>query len=79
VWVEGVPHEVPPVAFDGLAGVGALRFSAEATRARRERLLLVASDYEQPFGTFTGALTVAGGALRLREGRGVMERHAARW
>ena len=45
-------------------------------RARRENLLVVASDYEQPFGTFAGALP-AGGALRA--GHGVMERHRARW
>ena len=47
--------------------------TAVATRARRENLLVVASDYEQPFGTFTGALP-AGGALRA--GYGVMERHS---
>jgi hypothetical protein len=76
VWVEGEPHPVGPLAFDGLAGVGELRFAAEATRARREDLVLIASDYEQPFGTFTGSLPVAG---ELREGWGVMERHTARW
>ena len=76
VWVDGEPREVGPVAFDGLAGVGGLRFSPEVTRARRENLLLVASDYEAPFGTFAGELPEAG---ELREGFGVMERHAARW
>jgi Domain of unknown function (DUF2804), C-terminal len=76
VWIDGVPHEVPPQRFDGLAGVGGLRFAARATRARRENLLLVASDYEQPFGEFTGALPLAG---ELRSGWGVMERHRVRW
>jgi Protein of unknown function (DUF2804) len=76
VWTAGEPREVPPVAFDGLAGVGDMRFGAEATRARRERLVVMASDYEQPFGTFTGALP---GGAELREGWGVMERHAVRW
>lgn len=76
VWVEGEPREVPPQRFDGLAGVGDLRFSAGATRARRERLLIMSSDYEQPFGTFAGALPDAGA---LREGWGVMERHAVAW
>ncbi len=76
VWVDGEPHEVGPAVFDGLEGVGGLRFTAEATRARRDRLLVVSSDYEQPFGTFTGELPVAG---PLREGWGVMERHDARW
>jgi hypothetical protein len=76
VWVDGEPHAVEVPRFDGLAGVGGLRFSAQATRARRENLVLIASDYEQPFGTFAGALPVAGA---LREGWGVMERHVARW
>ena len=76
VWIDGVPAEVPPQRFDGLDGVGGLRFSAVATRARRENLLLVASDYEQPFGRFAGELPV-GGALGA--GWGVMERHRVRW
>ena len=38
--------------------------------------MLMSSDYEQPFGTFTGALPGAG---ELREGCGVMERHAVAW
>jgi hypothetical protein len=76
VWADGEPREVRPQAFDGLAGVGGLRFSAQATRARRESLLLMRSDYEQPFGTFTGSLEGAG---ELREGWGVMERHAVAW
>lgn len=77
VWIDGAAHQVAPQAFaDDLSGVGDLRFSTEARRARRERLLVVSSDYEQPFGTFTGELPVAG---RLVSGLGVMERHAARW
>jgi hypothetical protein len=76
VWVDGEPHEVGPQRFDGLAGVGDLRFDALAVRARRENYLVIASDYEQPFGTFTGSLPVAG---PLRGGWGVMERHEARW
>jgi hypothetical protein len=76
VWVDGESHEVGPVRFDGLRGVGELSFSALATRAKREHWLVIASDYEQPFGTFTGALPVAG---ELRAGWGVMERHAALW
>jgi hypothetical protein len=76
VWIDGVPSHVPPQRFDGLRGVGDLRFSAVATRARRENLLLVSSDYEQPFGSFTGSLPVGG---RLRSGCGVMERHSVRW
>ena len=76
VWLDGEPREVPPQAFDGLMGVGGLRFAAQATRARRESYVLMRSDYEQPFGTFTGALPDVG---ELREGWGVMERHAVTW
>ena len=76
VWVDGAPREVGPVAFDGLRGVGDLRFGAVATRARRERMLLVSSDYEAPFGTFEGVVPEAG---ELSAGWGVMERHDARW
>jgi hypothetical protein len=83
VWIDGEPHEVAPVEFaDGLGSVrfrdgsGELSFSAEATRAHREDLVIFASDYEAPFGTFSGRLPIAG---RLRSGMGVMERHSARW
>ena len=76
VWIDGVPEHVAPQPFHGLDGVGDLRFSACARRARKENLLLIASDYEQPFGRFTGALPHGG---PLREGRGVMERHDVRW
>ena len=76
VWVAGEPREVGPVEFDGVAGVAGLRFTAEATRARRENLGIVASDYVQPFGTFAGELPETG---PLRSGWGVMERHDVRW
>jgi len=76
VWVDGVPHEVPPQPFDGLDGVGELRFMPQAIRVARENYVLLKSDYEQPFGTFTGSLPVAG---PLRAGWGVMERHDALW
>ena len=75
VWVDGEPHEVGPQPFDGLARVGDLEFTATATRAKRENYLVIASDYEQPFGTFTGTLPVAGPL----HGWGVMERHEALW
>ena len=76
VWVAGEPREVPPVRFDGLSGVAGLRFEAVATRAARENYLVVRSDYEQPFGRFSGELPGAG---ELREGWGVMERHDVVW
>ena len=77
VWIAGVPHEVPPQPFAAdLSAVGGLRFAREAVRAARENLLLLRSDYEQPFGTFSGELPVVG---PLREGWGVMERHEVSW
>ena len=65
MWVDGEPHEVPHQPFDGLDGVGDLRFTALATRAKHENYLLLKSDYEQPFGTFEGELPVAGPRARL--------------
>jgi hypothetical protein len=77
VWVDGTAQEVDPVAFaEGLDAVGELRFSPEAERVRRDDLLIVASDYRQPFGTFAGVLP---DGTPLACGYGVMERHRARW
>ncbi|MFZ0385604.1 MAG: DUF2804 family protein [Solirubrobacteraceae bacterium] len=82
IWVDGEPHEPPPVAFDDdLSGVDQLRFNAEATHARNENLLLVRSRYRQPFGTFSGSLPGAGDAepVTLASGLGVMEDHEVWW
>jgi len=82
VWVDGIPREVPAVAFgEDLTRVSCaegsrLCFHAEAERCRRERLLIVSSEYRAPFGTFSGTLP---GGLELRSGLGVMEHHCARW
>ncbi len=77
VWVDGVAQEAPPCTFAAdLSAVDGLRFAAEATRERRENLLLLRSFYRQPFGTFSGAL---GGDVVLAEGYGVMEEHDVRW
>jgi hypothetical protein len=77
VWIDGAPCEVGPVTFaEGLDAVAELRFSPEAERVRRDDLLLIASDYRQPFGTFTGTLP---DGTELAVGHGVMERHRARW
>jgi hypothetical protein len=81
VWVDGTAHQVGPVAFTGLDSIafaegGELSFHAEATRELQDDLLIFASSYEQPFGSFAGALPHAG---PLREGFGVMERHDVRW
>lgn len=89
VWVDGEPFEVGPAArfTDDLSAVATddgvdLAFAAEAVRARRENLLLVRSEYRQPFDTFAGALPAppgSAGPLALAEGWGVMERHTAVW
>ena len=78
VWIDGRPVEAPPVRFaSDLSAVDGLRFTPEATRERRENLVLVRSSYRQPFGTFSGELPA--GLGRLAEGFGVMERHEAWW
>ena len=82
VWVDGEPYEPPPVTFDeDLSGVDRLRFHAEATRERRENLLLVRSRYRQPFGTFSGVLPGTGRLDPgvLAEGFGVIEDHDVWW
>jgi len=61
-WQSGIPGE--------------LRFAAGAVRARDDNLLVIRSEYEQPFGTFSGTLP---GGIELAEGYGVMERHVAVW
>ncbi len=82
VWIAGEPREAPPVTFaPDLTRIDAadgsrLRFVAEAQRSRRERLLLVGSDYRAPFGTFSGTLP---GGVALARGVGVIEHHRARW
>jgi hypothetical protein len=80
IWVEGEPHEPPPVRFDGLEGVeladgGRLGFEPECERARRDNLILLRSRYRLRFGTFSGALD----GLPLAAGLGVMEEHDAHW
>jgi hypothetical protein len=82
IWAGGHAHEPAPVSFaEDLSGVrfadGAqLAFTCEAERARRDRLLLLESDYRAPFGSFSGTLE---GGLQLARGSGVMEHHRARW
>jgi hypothetical protein len=80
VWVDGVPHEPVPVAFDGLESIrfaagSRLDFEGGAERARDDNFLLIRSTYRHRFGTFSGALD----GVELAEGRGVMESHTALW
>ncbi len=64
IWVDGVPHEPAPVAFDGLEAVrfaegSRLDFAGGAERARDDNFLLVRSTYRHRFGTFSGASTAS--------------------
>ena len=82
VWVAGGSHEVGPVRFaPDLSAVDfaegeRLAFAGEVVRERHDHLVVVRSDYRQPFGTFAGSLPGAG---ELSGGLGVMEHHVARW
>ncbi len=82
VWREGSATEVEAVEFaeDLSAITGSdgerMEFRALAERSRRDNLLILASDYRAPFGTFSGVLP---GGIELARGRGVMEHHRARW
>ena len=81
IWVDGSPTEPAPVTFDGLDSVGfqdgsVLRFDAESARERSEGVpYIFGSDYEAPFGSFSGSLP----GVELMSGSGVMERHDALW
>ncbi len=82
IWSGGSAHEVGPVAFaEDLTAVSfaegaSLRFNSEAVRERSDRLIVVRSDYRQPFGSFSGSLPGVG---PVGGGLGVMEHHIARW
>ena len=82
VWVAGDAHEVGPVVLaPDLSAVqftegDRLQFAVEAVRERHDQLVVVRSDYRQPFGAFTGSLPGVG---RVSGGLGVMEHHVARW
>jgi hypothetical protein len=81
LWVGGGARELTSATFaDDLSSVtfaGArLDFHEEARRARADDFKLIASDYTQPFGTFSGTLP---GDITVARGWGVMERHSVRW
>ena len=82
VWVAGVASETAPVTFSSDLSLisctdgSELEFAGEAERSRRENLLLVRSEYRQPFGVFSGTLP---GGIELARGLGVVEYHRAHW
>jgi Protein of unknown function (DUF2804) len=80
IWIDGVPREPAPVAFEGLEGVAfadrsRLDFTGGAERSRDDNFVLVRSTYRHRFGTFAGALD----GTELATGFGVMESHDALW
>jgi hypothetical protein len=82
IWSAGGVREVGPVDFgpdlDAITFKegGELTFAAEAVRLRHDRVLVVSTDYRQPFGRFAGTLPGVG---RVDSALGVMEHHIARW
>lgn len=82
IWSAAGVREVAPVAFAvdlsavGFTEGGRLAFRPEAQRERHDHMLVLHSDYLQPFGTFDGSLPGVG---RVQGGLGVMEHHVARW
>lgn len=81
IWVAGEPTEPGPVEFQGLESIhfedeSRLNFSAETQRSHHEGIpLLARSDYEAPFGSFSGSLM----GLPVESALGVMEAHDAVW
>jgi Protein of unknown function (DUF2804) len=81
IWVAGEPTEPGPVEFQGLDSIhfedeSRLDFAAETQRSHHEGIpLLARSDYEAPFGTFSGTLM----GLPVDGALGVMEAHDAVW
>ncbi|HSD23042.1 MAG TPA: DUF2804 family protein [Solirubrobacterales bacterium] len=81
IWVVGDPVEPGPISFQGLESIhfedeSRLNFSAETERTHHEGIpLLARSEYEAPFGTFTGSLN----GLPIESALGVMEAHDAIW
>jgi hypothetical protein len=79
VWVDGEPVEVPPVEIAAdLSRAGDLQFHEwpDSARVDDTSVIVFASRYRQPFGTFSG--TLPGGTV-LAEGYGVMESHQVVW
>jgi len=81
IWLAGEPTEPGPVEFQGLDSIhfedeSRLDFTAETQREHHEGIpLLARSDYQAPFGSFSGTLN----GLPVDGALGVMEAHDAVW
>ena len=56
-----------------------LQFEPAGTRQEKLNALLLASNFKQHFGLFSGELRIAGETLRLNDAWGLVEDHYARW
>jgi hypothetical protein len=93
VWLDGQLIKVGAAEFDfdpgatakpwrvrTVDGVVDLEFTPEGERGEDKNLLVAASRYVQPIGTYRGTITPPGGeAVAVADLLGVTEDHAARW
>jgi len=92
-WLDGRMHKVDAVHFDydrrdlmrrpwritSSDGKIDLTFAPEDRRAAKVNALVVASAFQQPFGSFSGVLRAEQAEERVAEGYGFVEEHYARW
>jgi hypothetical protein len=81
IWIDGERTTVSsaPIAKDlGTITIGneSLTFHQEAERGAKSNLLVIRSEYRQPFGRFTGTLPGVG---EITDAYGVMEFHNVVW
>ncbi len=81
IWVGDEVTAFPsaPIAEDLSAitiGADTLNFHQESERGAKSNLILIRSEYRQPFGTFTGSLPGVG---EIHDAFGVMEFHDVVW
>ncbi|MEW6442669.1 MAG: DUF2804 domain-containing protein [bacterium] len=92
-WIDGRIHKVDGVHFDydrkdvtqapwrmkSADGRIDLAFAPEGRRAAKFNALVVASAFQQPFGTFSGVLRADDHEETIAEGYGFVEEHYAKW
>jgi hypothetical protein len=82
LWIGDDARELGPVSIArDLSTItfeegGVLDFTEWSAREEHVNMVLMRSDYRQPFGTFAGTLP---GGIELAEGYGVMEQHDVWW
>lgn len=91
-WLDGKPEKLDVIHFDydrrdlmqpwrltSADGKLDLTFKPEGSRSARVNALLIASDFHQPFGAFSGTFRRGRGKEQVSEGHGFVEEHFARW